>query len=135
MKNASKWCANFCAKNPIPSGLKKYGAVKVEGEVESSGGPGGPGGPGEQYTKSQVISMSRDTDLKKAGYNYVDGAWKPGPKADYESLYSNVVGKYELNTESESKNVIPMTKGKGAKYGISKGGLFGKKGHQKLRRK
>lgn len=33
MKNASKWCASFCAKNPIPSGLKKYGAVKkVHGE-------------------------------------------------------------------------------------------------------
>jgi len=27
MKNASKWCSDFCAKNPIPSGLKKRGKI------------------------------------------------------------------------------------------------------------
>ena len=27
MKNASKWCSDFCAKNPIPSGLQKRGKI------------------------------------------------------------------------------------------------------------
>lgn len=34
MGNASPWCKSFCAKNPMKSGLKKYGALENNGEVE-----------------------------------------------------------------------------------------------------
>ena len=33
MGNASPWCKSFCAKNPMKSGLKKYGALEMAGKV------------------------------------------------------------------------------------------------------
>ena len=34
MGYASAWCKGFCAKNPMKSGLKKYGALEKHGEVK-----------------------------------------------------------------------------------------------------
>lgn len=94
MKNASKWCANFCAKNPIPSGLKKYGAVKMEGTPEEN---------------AAAMEAASDAQKKAANFTYTDGTWTGG---NYDALIG-------LTTQGSYTKTSPVTPEENPKKGIN----------------
>ena len=119
MKNASKWCASFCAKNPIPSGLKKYGAVKMEGTPEEN---------------ATAMSTASDAQKKAAGFTYNDGTWTGG---DFDKLIHSTTSSPEdlayttasTTTQEKTKKIINLPKinisinrNKDSKYKIGKSG-------------
>ncbi len=117
MKNASKWCASFCAKNPIPSGLKKYGAVKMEGTPEEN---------------AAAMAAASDAQKKKANFTYSEGKWVGG---NYDALInltaegggSYVAGSPETKEKTRKginlpKINISINRNKGSKYNIGKSG-------------
>lgn len=115
MKNASKWCANFCAKNPIPSGLKKYGAVKMEGTPEEN---------------AAAMEAASDAQKKAANFTYTEGKWTGG---NYDALIGLTTKGIHTTTSPETKEKtrkgvnlpkinISINRNKDSKYNIGKSG-------------